>query len=172
MLDLAQQGHISVSAELVAEHARVGLRTVFRHFKDMDSLYREMSLAIEARLREAISVDPLKTDWPDRLSELIGRRAAVFEMITPYKRAEAAHRHRSKVLEQDIARVTLLFRDILTSVLPPALAGDPILFEALDMLLSFEAWDRLRREQGLDPGLARQILETAAARLVAGVPAG
>ncbi len=168
MLDLTQAGHISVSAELVAERAKVGLRTVFRHFKDMDSLYREMSLAIEARLREEISIKSATTAWPDRLSELIGRRVAVFERITPFKRAEAAHRHRSKVLEQDIKRLNLALREILAGVLPPSLARDPILFEAFDMILSFETWDRLRREQGLGAGQARAVLEAAASRLIAG----
>lgn len=43
MLELVREGDISPSAELVAARADVGLRTVFRHFKDLDSLYREMS---------------------------------------------------------------------------------------------------------------------------------
>ena len=38
MLDLIREGEIAPSAELVASRANVGLRTVFRHFKDMDSL--------------------------------------------------------------------------------------------------------------------------------------
>ena len=168
MLDLTQAGHVSVNAELVAERAGVGLRTVFRHFKDMDSLYREMSLAIEARLREEIAVKSATTAWPDRLFELIDRRVAVFERITPFKRAEAAHRHRSKVLEQDIKRLNLALREILTGVLPQSLARDPILFEALDMVLSFETWDRLRREQELGASQARAILEATASRLIAG----
>lgn len=171
MLDLTEAGHISVSAELVAERARVGLRTVFRHFKDMDSLYREMSLAVEARLREEIFIASATTAWPDRLSELIGRRVAVFERITPFKRALAAHRHRSKVLEQDIKRLNLALREILAGVLPPSLTRDPILFEALDMILSFETWDRLRREQGLEAGQARAVLEVTASRLINGAEA-
>ena len=169
MMDLAQAGHITVSAELVAEKANVGLRTVVRHFKDMDSLYREMSLAIEARLRDEISLAFTATAWRDQVRELVGRRAAVFEIITPFKRAEAAQRHRSKWLDQDAARLTALLREILRGVLPPAVAEDPILFEALDLSLSFEAWDRLRREQRLDPLHARQVLDCVVDALLAGV---
>ena len=169
MMELAQAGHITVSAELVAEKANVGLRTVFRHFKDMDSLYREMSLAIEARLREEVSLAFAATGWRERLRELVGRRARVFEKITPFKRAETAHRHRSKWLDQDAARLTTLLREILRGVLPPAVADDPIRFEALDLALSFEAWDRLRREQGLDPVRARRVLELVVDALLADV---
>ncbi|WP_415427269.1 TetR/AcrR family transcriptional regulator, partial [Staphylococcus borealis] len=50
MLDLVREGDVSPSAELVAARADVGLRTVFRHFSDLDSLYREMSAVISSEL--------------------------------------------------------------------------------------------------------------------------
>jgi AcrR family transcriptional regulator len=169
MLELTHAGHISVSAELVAERANVGLRTVFRHFNDMDSLYREMSLAIEKRIREEVSFSVAATGWRERLDEMIRRRTGVFEKIAPYKRAEAAHRHRSKVLGQDIDRMNTFMREMLRSVMPPAVAKDQLLFEALEMVLSFESWERLRREQMLSPRRAREVLEGAVGKLLAGV---
>lgn len=50
LLDLVEGGTISPSAAEVAEAAGVGLRSVFRHFDDMESLYREMSDGIEAKV--------------------------------------------------------------------------------------------------------------------------
>ncbi len=169
MLELTLSGQTTVSAELVAERANVGLRTVFRHFKDMDSLYREMSLVIERRLRDGVAFTFKHAAWRDRVGELIARRADIFEMITPFKRAEAAHRDRSRFLEQDILRLNNFLRDKLREALPPALHEDPVLFDALDLLLSFEAWERLRREQRLSPRRAREVLEATVARLLAGV---
>jgi AcrR family transcriptional regulator len=166
MLELTQDGHISASAELVAERANVGLRTVFRHFKDMDSLYREMSLAIEARILEAASMPFVGAAWRERLGELIERRSAIFEIIAPYKRAEAAHRHRSRVLEQDIGRMNDFLRERLRALLPPDVAANGGLFETLDLLLSFEAWERMRRVQALDPDEIRAILGAAVDRLL------
>ncbi len=166
MLDLTQAGQVSVSAELVAERAKVGLRTVFRHFKDMDSLYREMSLIIEARLNREIEMSFSAQDWRGRLKDLILRRTTAFEIITPYKRAEAAHRHRSRFLEQDIGRLNTRLREVLRGVLPASAVEDAASFEILDLLLSFESWDRLRREQGLSPDQARLALEQAAERLL------
>ena len=170
MMELAQAGHVTVSAELVAERAKVGLRTVFRHFKDMDSLYREMSLAIESRLRDEISLEFVAADRRGRMHELIARRAAMYERIAPFKRAEAAQRHRSRWLEQDAARVTALLRGILRQALPAALADDWVLFEALDLAISYEAWDRLRREQGLDAARARRVVEQVVDALLASAP--
>ena len=171
MLELTAAGHISVSAELVAERASVGLRTVFRHFNDMDSLYREMSLSVEARLRREVSFDFASARWREQLVELTRRRTAIFERIAPYKRAEAAHRHRSKVLADDIDRLNTFMRDMLRSVVPAAVSRDPVLFEALDLMLSFECWERLRRDQGLSPRRAREVLEGAVGKLIAGVDA-
>jgi AcrR family transcriptional regulator len=172
MLELTHAGHISVSAELVAERANVGLRTVFRHFNDMDSLYREMSLAIEARLREEVgSFGFASANWREQLAELIRRRTGIFEKIAPYKRAEAAHRHRSKVLAQDIVRLNTFLREMLRTVLPSNIVRDQLLFEALDMILSFESWERLRRDQDLSPRRARDVLEGAVEKLLAGAGA-
>jgi AcrR family transcriptional regulator len=61
MLELTRQGEVSPSATAVAERAGVGLRSVFRHFKDMESLYQEMSITIEGELR-AVAEQPFRTD--------------------------------------------------------------------------------------------------------------
>ena len=38
--------------------------------------------------------------------------------------------------------------------------------ETLDLLLSWESWARLRREQGLSPVQARKVLESAVGRVL------
>ena len=49
---------------------------------------------------------------------------------------------------------------------PSEAAADQPLFEALDLLLSFDAWDRLRRDQGLSPEAAVAALDRAVSRLI------
>jgi len=99
MLELVHAGEISPAAEEVAARADVGLRTVFRHFKDMESLYREMSAVIEGELH-AIIDEPLRgQDGRERLREILQRRAAVYEKIAPFKRAADVHRRGSPFLE-------------------------------------------------------------------------
>ncbi|QUD90870.1 TetR family transcriptional regulator [Phenylobacterium montanum] len=165
MVELVQEGQIAASAEQVAERAQVGLRTVFRHFNDMDSLFREMSLIVEDRVAREIEGGQFDGPWPERLAEVVRRRAALFELITPFKRAEASQRHRSRFLEQDIQRLNGRLRELLREIAPPEIVADAATFEALDLLFSFEAWDRLRREQRLSPDAARAVLLSAAQRL-------
>src|SRR5215472_10436539 len=50
MLELVAQGNLEPSADQIAEIAKVGRRSVFRHFKDMDSLYREMISSIASSM--------------------------------------------------------------------------------------------------------------------------
>lgn len=161
MVALTQAGHIPVSAEMVAEQAGVGLRTVFRHFSDMDSLYREMSLTVETQFIQGLSEPLTGETWQARVRELIDRRITNFETITPFKRAEAAYRHRSRFLQSDLQRMNTWLRDALIRVVPEAVRNDASRFEVLDLLLSFESWDRLRRDQHLSPDQARVALERA-----------
>jgi len=167
MMEIVHSGEVAPSAEQVATRADVGLRTVFRHFQDMDSLYREIAAVVGAEVR-ALLDRPFRTEgWPDRLMEMIGRRAIAFEKIAPYKRAADVFRHRSKFLGSDYARLVHELREILERELPRELARDRDKVEALDLLLSFESWARLRTEQGLTPKRAQAVLEATVRTLIA-----
>ena len=166
MLEIIHGGDLSPSAEQVASRADVGLRTVFRHFQDMDSLYREMSVVIEGELRAVVDRPFRSDDWRERVVELIYRRSEVFERIGPFKRASDAFRHRSKFLEGDGARLTAALREILVRELPAEVAGDGPKLEILDLLLSYESWARLRRDQGLSVKRAHEALDAAVRRFI------
>jgi hypothetical protein len=58
-------------------------------------------------------------------------------------------------------------REALIRVLPEAITNDASRFEVLDLLLSFESWDRLRRDQALSPDQAREALKRAVETLLA-----
>lgn len=166
MLELVHAGTFSPGAEQVAARAGVGLRTVFRHFNDMDSLYSEMAQVIEAEVRAVVDAPFNGVTWQDRIVELVNRRSAVFEKIAPFKRASDVHRHQSHFLQAAHERLVSISRDILKRELPADLARDQFTVETLDLLLSFEAWSRLRRDQALTPRRAREILEQAVRKVI------
>lgn len=156
MLELVQAGDVAPVAEVVAARADVGLRTVFRHFKDMDSLYGEMSAAVDSEVR-ALVERPFATDkWRDQLSELVDRRAVLFEKIAPFRQASERLRGRSAFIAGEHARMAMILRDILRQIIPMGTAMEN--FEALDMILSYEAWARLRREQKLSVEDAKVVI--------------
>jgi len=115
----------------------------------------------------AISERPLpETGWPERLLELVRRRAMAFETIGPFRRAADAFRHRSRFLGADADRLATELRAKLVQVLPQEVTADPLKVETLDLLMSFEAWSRLRREQGLSVEQAQSVVETLVRQVI------
>lgn len=157
MLDLLREGELDPSADVVAERAGVGRRTVFRLFSDMEGVYREMHGVMTERLAPEFAKPFVGRTWSARLDELIERRAKMFEMMLPIKTAADARRYSSNFLQTEHKKITKLQRETLRAVLPPAVAKGEAL-DALDLTLSFEAWRRLRYEQGLSVKQAQAVL--------------
>lgn len=166
MLELVGAGDISPGAEAVAARAKVGLRTVFRHFENMESLYRQINALIEARIRPIAQAPLEASDWRSQLAEIMDRRVRIFESIMPYKIAGDAHRYRSAFLAAQSAALTREQRAALVAILPEERRADPQLLEGLDLLLSFDTWRRLRKDQKLSEARARQILQRLVAALL------
>lgn len=158
MLGLVAEGAISPSAEEVAARAGVGLRSVFRHFRDMESLFQAMQMRL-AQDYQLWLVPFSASDWRTQLGELIERRVMTYERLLPFMRAADVHRHRSVTIYDEHLRVRAIMRARLKSVVGDAFADDPDAFEALDLLVSPETWQRLRLAQQLTPAVARRIIE-------------
>ena len=165
MMRLVEAGELEPSAESVAERAGVGLRSVFRHFKDMESLRREMNAVVEARLWTMVEKPLPGTTWRERLDALLVRRAEVFETVMPYRRAANAQRHRSKLIQAKSAELNRILRATLSGVLPAGVDDDTL--DALDLVMCAESWIRMRTDQGLDPDRARRVMAHAVRALLA-----
>jgi len=158
MLDLVREGEVTPSADLVAERAGVGRRTVFRLFNDMEGVYREMHAIMVSKLAPMFAAPFESTTWRERLDEVIERRAQMFEEMLPIKSAADAHRYRSAFLQNEHKKLTKMQRQTMLAVLPESVAAQSERIEALDLALSFEAWRRLRQEQKLPPRQAAMVL--------------
>lgn len=165
MLDLLREGEADPSADLVAERAGVGRRTVFRLFSDMEGVFREMHAIMTSRLTPEFARPLTATTWRGRLDELIERRAKAFEQMLPIKTAADARRYTSNFLTTEHKNITRLQRQALLAMLPATYARNEML-EALDLALSFEAWRRLRYEQGLSVKQAQEVLRRMISALV------
>jgi AcrR family transcriptional regulator len=153
MLDLIGEGTLSPTAQQVAEQADVGVRTVFRHFSDMETLFAAMNGELT---REVSSLFIEKTpagSFSERVDGLIERRTTIFSRLAPYVRSSTLQRWRSAFLQAEHERTTKTLRRDLHRWLPELETAPTEVSDALEMTLSFEAWNRLRVEQRL--GLRR-----------------
>jgi len=166
LYDLVGEGILQPTAQQVAERARVGIRTVFRHFSDMDSLLAEIDGRVRAKALPLFQEERGRGSRAERASALVQQRIRLFEQIAPYKRSGNLQRWRSAfVARQQMAHVRELRADLLAWLpeLRSAAAED---IEALDVALSFEVWDRLRTDQRLGRERARAALERIVTALV------
>lgn len=169
MIELVGGGEIAPSAAQVAATAGVGLRSVFRHFADMDSLYREMAAHIEAQVLP-ITLQPIEaTDWRSSVHELAARRAIVFEKILPYRISANIKRFQSPFLMEGYRRMLHLERSSLEAVLPGSVLGEVGLVDALLVPLSFQTWRLLRHDQQLEiaaaAGVVRRLVDAVLAQI-------
>jgi AcrR family transcriptional regulator len=159
VLELIGTGEVSPKAEDVAARADVGLRTVFRHFDNMESLYREIDSLIAAEVLPIVERPFSSGTWQSQLREMIDRRARIFERIMPFKIASDVHRHASPFLELQMSEFARGQRSALVAILPRERRFDAEFVESLDLVMSVDTWRRLRQDQKLSLPKARRVVE-------------
>lgn len=158
VMALVQEGELLPTGEQVALRADVGLRTVFRHFEDMDSLHADVQARVE-KLARPILDEPVP-DGPleERVHAFVSRRGNAFERIAPFRRSGNLLEWRSAFIREERAKMAVGLRSQLREVFPevPGLAAP--LRHALEVMTSFEAWDRMRTDQGLGKERAQEAM--------------
>ena len=170
MLDLVGKGDVSPSAARVAEVAGVGLRSVFRHFDDMDELYREMGDVIEAQVMPIILQSPSGTSWKEKLFDIADKRSKVFETILPYRISASLKRFQSPYLMQDYRRMLRLESETIEAHLPTTAKADVAGARGLNVILSFQTWRLLRHDQELSVEDAKAVVRRLLSDAMAGMP--
>ncbi|WP_095012504.1 TetR/AcrR family transcriptional regulator [Tsuneonella mangrovi] len=149
MMDLIAGGNINPSAANVAERAGVGLRTVFRHFDDKESIYREMNEILWQAYAPVIQAPFQSNDWREQLFELIERRASVYEEIAPFRIASSIQRFSSPVLMETYRRMIEQERANLERILPDHIRSDSDRARSILLATSFGSWRLFRHDEEL-----------------------
>jgi AcrR family transcriptional regulator len=173
---LVESGELQPTAEQVAHKAGVGTRTVFRHFADMESLFAELHARIEQEMKPHRAGELPSGDLATRVLALVEQRASFFERVSPFILSGQIQRHGSDFLQQSHTRFCRALRAELernfASELKSAAARASPLLDTLDLVASFEAWHRLRDDQGLNRARAIRVVKQSllAAFAAAGLP--
>ena len=166
LTELVSEGVLQPTAQQVAARASVSLRTVFRHFDDMEGLYREMQGRLNQVLRPLIDRAVPEGSLEVRVHDLVQRRSALFEKGAPFLRADVMVRWRSLFLSQAHDQMVRGLRLDLLRTLPEVADLPAERRDALELVTSFEAYDRLRTDQRLGRDRAQAVMtETVQALL-------
>lgn len=158
MIDLVADGDPNPSAAKVAETAGVGLRSVFRHFDDKDSIFKEMnSLLMEAYLPR-INAPYQSEHWKEQLIELVERRAGINEESAVFRIPSIIRRHGSKQLKENYKALVDLERRKLHEILPGHVRKDKHRARSLLLATSFDAWRLFRQDEGLSNAKTIEVM--------------
>ena len=125
-----------------------------------------MSAVVMARIADLATAPIEGATWRERLEEVMTRRFSAYEQVMAYRRAAQAHAHHSTVVQSNNETMRQHLRKTLAGLVPAHVRADRAAFEALDMVLSIDAWIRLRIEQRLEPARARAAVRRTVSALV------
>ncbi len=161
LLELIAEGELLPTGEQVASRAGVGLRTVFRHFEDMDSLHAEIHTRVRRLVRPLLEDPAAEGGLEERVRALVQQRANAFERMTPFMRSGEIQRWRSSFLQQTHAETVRELRANLRHALTEIESLPAPMQQAVELVTSYEAWSRLRSEQGLGRERAAETVRVA-----------
>ncbi len=162
LVELVGEGVLTPTGAQIAERADVGIRTVFRHFDDMDTLFAEVTTRLDAESLPALEAVTSEGTVAERVAEVVRVRCQVFERTSPYWRSTAINRFRSAYLTEEYQSIAPKLRSNLRKWIPELASAPAEIADALEMIISPEAWHRLRHEQKLGLKRATQTMRRAA----------
>jgi TetR/AcrR family transcriptional regulator, regulator of autoinduction and epiphytic fitness len=164
LLDLYRQGTLTPTLTEVAQAAGVTTRAVYHRFPDIEAIAREVGRR-QIREHRAHFYSVVQREGPvhERIVSFVEARMAMYERIAPVRRAAMVNLHRSDVIREQLRfawalgrqQIEQTFDNELTRLDEPARKQ---LLESLDVLTSFECWDRMRTRQQLNESEVRAIL--------------
>ncbi len=149
-LSLVEEGILVPTAQQVSERAGVGIRSVFRHFSDMESLFATADTKIRDQYQGLFAGGHREGSLEDRLLHAVKQRALAYDAIDNHLLATKAQLWRYPLLREQYARTQRQLRRDLDDWLPELKTLDAEERELVDAVTSFEHWNRLREHQGLN----------------------
>ena len=157
-LALMDEGALVPTAQQIADRAGVGIRSFFRHFADMDSLFLAADEMLISSYEALFEVDNRAGTLSERVARAIDLYGNAFDQLRPIILCTQAQLWRSPKLRENYAWHQKRLRKELELWLPEVAALPKDRREALHAVASFDMWHRLREDQGLSPKASADIV--------------
>jgi AcrR family transcriptional regulator len=143
----------------VAARAGVSVRSVHNHFEDVEALRAEVAQRQWQRYAHLTVPPPVDTPLAVRIVAVVDGRADLFEAVSPVRRAALLLVHESPTIAANLTKADRRLRRSLERAFAPELRdAAPETLDALDALLSWDVWNRLRVAQGCSTARAKKVL--------------
>ena len=166
MVQLVEEGILVPTAQQVSERAGVGLRSVFRHFSDMESLFATADIKIREQYQGLFAGGDRNGSLKERLQHAVEQRALAYEASGNYLLTSKAQIWRYRVLREQYARAQRQLRKDLDDWLPELKRLTSQEREMVDAIASFEHWNRLREHQKLNKKTSTRLVTRLMHRII------
>ena len=157
-LSLMEEGVLIPTAQQISDRAGVNIRSFFRHYDDMETLFATIDEHIRGSTEALFLGGDREGSVEERILHAVEQRANGYEERSNMILSTAAQLWRSKTLRQNYARYQRGLRKDLSDWLPELEQLTRGQREAVDAIASFEMWHRLRYHQGLDRTMAVDVM--------------
>ena len=166
-LSLMDEGTLVPTAQQIADRAGVGIRSFFRHFADMDSLFLAADEMLLSSYEALFEVDDRAGTFSERVARAIDLYGNAFDQLRAIILCTQAQLWRSPKLRENYGWHQKRLRKELELWLPEVAALPKDRREALHAVASFDMWHRLREHQGLSPKASSDIVTSLVNDLIA-----
>lgn len=156
LLDLLEEGVLRPTAQQVAERSGVSLRSIFRIFDDVETLHTEAAARQLHRNRHLFVEVGATGTLAERIEVVVDLHLRLYESVAPVRRAALRAAPESRPLQNQLSLSRAWVRNEIERVFGGDLSVTTM--AALDLALSFEAWDQLTTAQDLDGTDRRAVL--------------
>lgn len=163
LLELCNEGIFDASAALIAERAGLSARSLFRHFDDIDDLYRTVCQEQFDRVSAMAQIHNFGNGTTrEKIENLVDQRLRIFAASRNIGRVARAYQYRIPAIAKMLAQGRDAGIDAALRHLQPefdALDATQRItaVNCIDVFCSFEAFDRLF-EQGIPERSIRDLL--------------
>ena len=159
-LSLQEEGVLVPTAQQISDRAGVLIRSFFRHFEDMETLFK----AADDQLRDSYEALFIGGDrdgfLEERVNRAVERRSAAFEKLKNLFLGTKAQLWRYEMLRKNYARNQRGLRKDLEAWLPELTGLPEVECESIHAIASFEMWNRLRSEQSLSETASISVVKS------------
>ena len=158
MVDLINAGHMIPTAQQVADKAGVAIRTVFRHFSEMEKLYAEIDETMRPWYTELFSQRDRSGTLDERVTHAVESHAAAYTELAGVMRAVQLLMWRSPQVKQNYLEGAQRIRKDMDVWLPELAGVTTEIREAVDAITSFDFWERLTVHQKMSKRASIQLI--------------
>ena len=144
IINLINKGNLYPTAEEVAKESGIAIRTVFRHFDDMETLLMKVDESINHKLLNDEKEIRLDSPLTERLGLIIEERLYYYNKYENIMIATITQLPKYKILQKRYPEYQKLLRKRTERIIPEILNLKSANQELLDASLSFGFYQRLK----------------------------